>query len=144
MQTLRIHFPKARTCLGLIDLQTATEVITIFTLINKVSGFYGILSLFTGNTSLLPPTHTRCADVRITDEYVYMVDRRHRSMSMGVKTNKRCILYLESCVDCRKTPSSWCGMHTSSPSISSSISSTPSFSHQYGPSSSLIQIMRQQ
>ena len=51
VQTLRIHFPKARTCLGLIDLQTATEVITIFTLINKVSGFYGILSLFTGNGS---------------------------------------------------------------------------------------------
>ena len=45
---LRMNIPKPRNCLGLIDLQTATEVITIFTLINKVSGFYGILSLFTG------------------------------------------------------------------------------------------------
>ena len=51
VRTLRIRLPKARTCLGLIDLQTATEVITIFTLINKVSGFYGILSLFTGTPS---------------------------------------------------------------------------------------------
>lgn len=51
VRTLRIRLPKARSCLGLIDLQTATEVITIFTLINKVSGFYGILSLFTGTPS---------------------------------------------------------------------------------------------
>jgi inositol phosphorylceramide synthase regulatory subunit len=48
VRVLRFKVPKPRNCLGLIDLQTATEVITIFTLINKVSGFYGILSLFTG------------------------------------------------------------------------------------------------
>jgi hypothetical protein len=50
VRTLRLRFPKPRNCLGRIDLQTAAEVITIFTVINKVSGFYGILSLFTGNT----------------------------------------------------------------------------------------------
>ena len=50
LRTLRLRFPKPRNCLGRIDLQTAAEVITIFTVINKVSGFYGILSLFTGNT----------------------------------------------------------------------------------------------
>jgi hypothetical protein len=49
VRTLQLRFPKPRNCLGLIDLQTATEVITLFTVINKVSGFYGILSLFTGN-----------------------------------------------------------------------------------------------
>jgi hypothetical protein len=43
-----LRVPKPRRCLGLIDLQTAVEVITIFTLINKVSGFYGILSLLAG------------------------------------------------------------------------------------------------
>jgi inositol phosphorylceramide synthase regulatory subunit len=47
-RVLRLKVPKPKRCLGLIDLQTATEVITIFTLINKASGFYGILSLFTG------------------------------------------------------------------------------------------------
>jgi inositol phosphorylceramide synthase regulatory subunit len=45
---IRLKFPKARNCLGCIDLQTAAEVITIFTLINKASGFYGILAVFTG------------------------------------------------------------------------------------------------
>ena len=49
VRVLTLKVPKLRTCLGCIDLQTATEVITIFTLINKVSGFYGILSVFTGN-----------------------------------------------------------------------------------------------
>jgi inositol phosphorylceramide synthase regulatory subunit len=49
VRTLTFKVPKPRNCLGFIDLQTASEVITIFTLINKVSGFYGILSLFTGS-----------------------------------------------------------------------------------------------
>ena len=55
VRILRLRFPKPRTCLGFIDLQTAVEVITIFTLVNKVSGFYGILSIFTGT---LPQTGT--------------------------------------------------------------------------------------
>lgn len=48
VRVLTLKVPKLRNCLGCIDLQTATEVITLFTLINKVSGFYGILSVFTG------------------------------------------------------------------------------------------------
>jgi hypothetical protein len=97
VQTLRIHFPKARTCLGLIDLQTATEVITIFTVINKVSGFYGILSLFTGNASLHHALiAARCADVWTTDEYVYMVNHRHGDMLMGTETNTRCTFFLRA------------------------------------------------
>jgi hypothetical protein len=54
VRVFRLKVPKPRNCLGLVDLQTATEVITIFTLINKVSGFYGILALLTGTTC--PPS----------------------------------------------------------------------------------------
>jgi hypothetical protein len=55
-RTLRLKVPKPRSWLGCIDLQTASEVITIFTLINKVSGFYGILSLFTGTSECTAAT----------------------------------------------------------------------------------------
>jgi len=82
---LRLKIPKPRNCLGLIDLQTAAEMITIFTLINKVSGFYGILSLFTGTqgTSQIDG-NVRRANIRIADEHVYLVNLRHCSLSMGL------------------------------------------------------------
>ncbi|CZT25669.1 uncharacterized protein RCC_11338 [Ramularia collo-cygni] len=42
------QFPKPRTLLRFVSLRTATEFITLTLLINKVTGFYGILALFTG------------------------------------------------------------------------------------------------
>src|SRR5271170_7707011 len=88
-RTLRLKVPKPRSCLGCIDLQTATEVITIFTLINKVSGFYGILSLFTGTSEreVLLLTFRR-PNIGITIEHVYMVYNRYHCLLMGVETDQ--------------------------------------------------------
>lgn len=81
---LRFRVPKPGNCLGLIDLQTATEVITIFTLINKVSGFYGILSLFTGiETLFIEMIDLRCRNFAVTDEHVHMVYIWYRRVFMG-------------------------------------------------------------
>ncbi|GAB1726579.1 hypothetical protein NU195Hw_g2504t1 [Hortaea werneckii] len=43
-----LRFPRPRAFLHLISLRTATEFITFSLAINKVTGFYGILALFTG------------------------------------------------------------------------------------------------
>jgi hypothetical protein len=102
VRTLRLRFPKPRNCLGLIDLQTATEVITLFTVINKVSGFYGILSLFTGNSHCPCHTNLRRSNVVAADEHVYLVNHRHWSMFMGSQTNERSIFIVVIFVDCRK------------------------------------------
>ncbi|KAF2838873.1 DUF1753-domain-containing protein [Patellaria atrata CBS 101060] len=42
------EIPKPKTFLYLMSLRTGTELITLTVLINKISGFYGILALFTG------------------------------------------------------------------------------------------------
>ena len=39
-------------------------------------------------------TVCRCANVRLADEYVYLVNRRHRNMLMGIETDTRCISLL--------------------------------------------------
>lgn len=86
--TLRFKLPKPRNCLGFIDLQTATEVITIFTLVNKVSGFYGILSVFTGSIHCRQMTSdNRRANFTVANEHVHMVHYRHSCMSMGTKAD---------------------------------------------------------
>ncbi|EME40997.1 hypothetical protein DOTSEDRAFT_158043 [Dothistroma septosporum NZE10] len=43
-----LRFPKPRSLLHFISLRTATEFINLTLLINKVTGFYGILAIFTG------------------------------------------------------------------------------------------------
>ncbi|KAI7296581.1 hypothetical protein KC315_g18718, partial [Hortaea werneckii] len=43
-----LRFPRPGSFLHLISLRTATEFITFSLAINKVTGFYGILALFTG------------------------------------------------------------------------------------------------
>ncbi|CAK3876005.1 Inositol phoshorylceramide synthase regulatory subunit kei1 [Lecanosticta acicola] len=43
-----LRFPKPRSLLHFVSLRTATEFINFTLLINKVTGFYGILALFTG------------------------------------------------------------------------------------------------
>ena len=95
VRLLRFKFPKARNCLGCIDLQTAAEVITIFTLINKVSGFYGILSIFTGNSMNIEVIDFRCADFSSADEHVSVVDIRNWNVSMGIKTGSKCTTYMK-------------------------------------------------
>ncbi|KAI3401400.1 hypothetical protein diail_11484 [Diaporthe ilicicola] len=45
---LRLWLPKPKTFLGLMSLQTGTEMISIALLINKVTGFYGLLAILTG------------------------------------------------------------------------------------------------
>lgn len=44
------HFPRPRSLFHLISLHTATEFLTFTLAINKVTGLYGILALFTGYT----------------------------------------------------------------------------------------------
>ncbi|SMQ54143.1 unnamed protein product [Zymoseptoria tritici ST99CH_1A5] len=46
--TSLFRFPKPRSLLHFVSLRTASEFITFTLLINKVTGFYGILALFTG------------------------------------------------------------------------------------------------
>jgi inositol phosphorylceramide synthase regulatory subunit len=72
VRVLKLKVPKLRNCLGCIDLQTATELITIFTLINKVSGFYGILSLFTGTIIANFPTLTSGAQISALQMSLYV------------------------------------------------------------------------
>ncbi|KAK3669573.1 hypothetical protein LTR78_010573 [Recurvomyces mirabilis] len=43
-----LRFPRPRTFLHLISLRTATEFITFTLALNKITGLYGILALFTG------------------------------------------------------------------------------------------------
>ncbi|KAK4574874.1 hypothetical protein LTR86_001716 [Recurvomyces mirabilis] len=43
-----LRFPRPRTFLHLIPLRTATEFITFTLALNKITGLYGILALFTG------------------------------------------------------------------------------------------------
>ncbi|KUI55126.1 Inositol phoshorylceramide synthase regulatory subunit kei1 [Cytospora mali] len=45
---LRLGLPKPKTFLGLMSLQTGTEMISIALLINKVTGLYGLLAILTG------------------------------------------------------------------------------------------------
>ncbi|KAJ0118943.1 ras small monomeric gtpase rab6 [Diaporthe amygdali] len=45
---LRLWLPKPKTFLGLMSLQTGTEMISIALLINKVTGLYGLLAILTG------------------------------------------------------------------------------------------------
>lgn len=45
---LRLSLPKPKTFLGLMSLQTGTEMISLALLINKVTGFYGLLAIITG------------------------------------------------------------------------------------------------
>ncbi|KAF3767535.1 DUF1753-domain-containing protein [Cryphonectria parasitica EP155] len=42
------RLPKPKTFLGLMSLQTGTEIITITLLINKLTGLYGLLAILTG------------------------------------------------------------------------------------------------
>lgn len=72
VRVLTLKVPKLRNCLGCIDLQTASEVITIFTLINKVSGFYGILSLFTGTAIAIVPSLTSGAQISALQMSMYI------------------------------------------------------------------------
>jgi Inositolphosphorylceramide synthase subunit Kei1 len=72
VRALKLKVPKLRNCLGCIDLKTATEVITIFTLINKVSGFYGILSLLTGTTIAIDPSLTSGAQISALQMSMYV------------------------------------------------------------------------
>jgi len=72
VRVLTLKVPKLRNCLGCIDLQTATEVIAIFTLINKVSGFYGILSLFTGLIPTNCPLLTSGAQISALQMSMYV------------------------------------------------------------------------
>ncbi|PSR90628.1 Inositolphosphorylceramide synthase subunit Kei1-domain-containing protein [Coniella lustricola] len=43
-----LRLPKPKTCLGLMSLQTGTEIITITLIINKATGLYGLLAILTG------------------------------------------------------------------------------------------------
>ena len=43
-----IRLPRPRTFLYLMSLRTGTELITLSLLLNKISGFYGLLALLTG------------------------------------------------------------------------------------------------
>ncbi|TPX07644.1 uncharacterized protein E0L32_010642 [Thyridium curvatum] len=43
-----VRLPKPRTFLGIMSLQTGTEMIALSMLINKVTGIYGLLVIFTG------------------------------------------------------------------------------------------------
>ncbi|ROW09800.1 hypothetical protein VMCG_02359 [Cytospora schulzeri] len=45
---LRFGLPKPKTFLGLMSLQTGTEMISLALLINKVTGLYGLLAILTG------------------------------------------------------------------------------------------------
>jgi Inositolphosphorylceramide synthase subunit Kei1 len=88
LRSLRLRVPKPRRCLGFVDLQTAVEVITIFTLINKVSGFYGILSLLTGqrikSVLLLTPRRLHFC---LADKHVYLVCFGDYCVLMGLQAN---------------------------------------------------------
>ncbi|KAK7748937.1 hypothetical protein SLS53_000962 [Cytospora paraplurivora] len=44
----RLWLPKPKTFLGLMSLQTGTEIISLALLINKVTGVYGLLAILTG------------------------------------------------------------------------------------------------
>ncbi|KAK3691264.1 hypothetical protein LTR37_018753 [Vermiconidia calcicola] len=43
-----LRFPRPQTFLHIVSLRTATELITLTLLVNKVTGLYGILALLTG------------------------------------------------------------------------------------------------
>ncbi|ROT41871.1 DUF1753-domain-containing protein [Sodiomyces alkalinus F11] len=44
----QLRLPRPKTFLGLISLQTGTEAITLALIINKLTGFYGLLAILTG------------------------------------------------------------------------------------------------
>ncbi|KAM7193195.1 Inositolphosphorylceramide synthase subunit Kei1 domain containing protein [Naviculisporaceae sp. PSN 640] len=44
----RLRLPRPKSCLGIMSLSTATEFIAVSLIFNKLTGFYGILALFTG------------------------------------------------------------------------------------------------
>ncbi|POS77435.1 hypothetical protein DHEL01_v204183 [Diaporthe helianthi] len=45
---MRVSMPKPKTFLGLMSLQTGVEMISLALLINKATGFYGLLAIVTG------------------------------------------------------------------------------------------------
>ncbi|KAK1775738.1 Inositolphosphorylceramide synthase subunit Kei1-domain-containing protein [Copromyces sp. CBS 386.78] len=44
----RLRFPRPRTFLGFMSLQTGTELIALSLVFNRITGIYGFLALFTG------------------------------------------------------------------------------------------------
>ncbi|KAK0714783.1 Inositolphosphorylceramide synthase subunit Kei1-domain-containing protein, partial [Lasiosphaeris hirsuta] len=44
----RLRLPRPKTFLGLLSLQTGTELLSLLLVFNKATGIYGVLTLFTG------------------------------------------------------------------------------------------------
>ncbi|KAK4218645.1 Inositolphosphorylceramide synthase subunit Kei1-domain-containing protein [Rhypophila decipiens] len=44
----RLRFPRPKSCFGIMPLSIATEFIAVSLIFNKLTGFYGVLALFTG------------------------------------------------------------------------------------------------
>ncbi|GKT47409.1 inositol phoshorylceramide synthase regulatory subunit kei1 [Colletotrichum spaethianum] len=48
LSRFRLRFPRPKTFLGCISLQTGTEVISLILLFNRLTGLYGLLAILTG------------------------------------------------------------------------------------------------
>ncbi|KAH7322944.1 Inositolphosphorylceramide synthase subunit Kei1-domain-containing protein [Stachybotrys elegans] len=70
-QYLRI--PRVKTLLGLVNLQTGTELVSLALVFNKVTGFYGLLAILTGYQLSLLQLSTYLYSIVVLGLLAYLV-----------------------------------------------------------------------
>ncbi|KAL0471392.1 Inositolphosphorylceramide synthase subunit Kei1 domain-containing protein [Neurospora intermedia] len=77
---LRLRFPRPRTFLGFMSLQTGTELIALSLVFNRITGIYGILALFTGFPLSLLQISLYLLSVLVVGSLAYLIPHiRHQS-----------------------------------------------------------------
>jgi len=82
--SLYLRVPRPKTLFGIIPLQTATELITLALIFNKVTGVYGLLAILTGYQLSLMQLSTYLYSIGILVALVYLMPHIRRQSPFEV------------------------------------------------------------